>query len=144
MIFLQMFRRKWILATILVVIVAVVFVRLGFWQLDRLAQRRALNAQLSAQMEAAPLVLDADTINDDLSEMEFRQAIVKGEYDFSQQITLRNQFINGQLGVHLVTPLKIEGTDPAVMVDRGWIPMEDQAPENWGNPLLACATLGAR
>jgi surfeit locus 1 family protein len=127
-----MFSRKWLLATVLVVIVAVVFVRLGFWQLDRLEQRRTFNRRITAQMEAEPLVLDAGGVKENLFEMEFRQVIVKGEYDFSQQIALRNQFIDGNIGVHLVTPLKIEGADQTVMVDRGWVPLEDETPENWG------------
>ena len=132
MVLLDLFKRKWILATLLITMVVIVFIRLGFWQLDRLDQRRTLNARLMVQLEVAPLVLDADGLQKDLYEMEFRRAIVKGQYDFSQQIALRNQFIDGKLGVHLVTPLHIEGTDQAIMVDRGWIPFEDETPESWG------------
>jgi surfeit locus 1 family protein len=33
--------------------------------------------------------------------------------------------------VHLVTPLLIEGSERAVLVDRGWIPQEDAEPDRW-------------
>ena len=57
--------------------------------------------------------------------MEYREAIVLGEYDHDRQVVLRNQDWQGRLGVHLLTPLIIQGSDQAIMVNRGWIPYED-------------------
>ena len=123
------FSRRWLLATALVLLAAAVMVRLGIWQLDRLEQRRAFNARVSEQQEAQPLVLDADTIHLDLYSMEYRQVSVSGEYLPEDEIVLRNQVWNtefgGQLGVKLFTPLLIEGTDEAILVERGWIPEEN-------------------
>ena len=127
------FSRRWLLATALVLLAAAVLVRLGFWQLDRLEQRRAFNARVSEQQEAQPLVLDADTIHLDLYSMEYRQVSVSGEYLPEDEIVLRNQVWNtefgGQLGVKLFTPLLIEGTDEAILVERGWIPEENAGGE---------------
>jgi len=123
------FSRRWLLATALVLLAAAVMVRLGIWQLDRLEQRRAFNARVSEQQEAQPLVLDADTIHLDLYSMEYRRVSVSGEYLPEDEIVLRNQVWNtefgGQLGVKLFTPLLIEGTDDAILVERGWIPEEN-------------------
>jgi surfeit locus 1 family protein len=63
--------------------------------------------------------------------MEYRKAIVTGEYDFENQLVLRNQSWRDQYGVHLITPLHISGSDQVVLVDRGWIPAADIGPENW-------------
>jgi surfeit locus 1 family protein len=58
--------------------------------------------------------------------MEYRSVTVRGEYDPSQEVLLRNQVWEDRLGFHVLTPLVIEGSEYAVLVDRGWIPF-DQA-----------------
>jgi surfeit locus 1 family protein len=127
----KMFSRKWILTTLLVILAMGVMARLGKWQLDRLAQRRAFNARVQEQLDAPPLELSGEALNADLDHMEYRQVSVTGKYDPDQQIALRNQAMNGQWGVHLVTPLRISGSGKAVLVDRGWIPADDFTNGDW-------------
>jgi surfeit locus 1 family protein len=119
-----LFSRQWWLATLLVLTAIGVMIRLGIWQLDRLDERRAFNARVNAQIAAPLLTLNADTLNENLTEMEYRQVTVAGEYDHSHEVGLRNQVRDGQLGVHLLTPLVIEGTETAVLVNRGWVPAD--------------------
>jgi surfeit locus 1 family protein len=57
--------------------------------------------------------------------MEYRTALAGGEFDHQRQVVLRNQDWQGRLGVHILTPLMIEGAESAVLVDRGWVPYED-------------------
>ncbi|HEX2979646.1 MAG TPA: SURF1 family protein [Anaerolineaceae bacterium] len=128
----QLLSLRWILTTLLVIAGVGVLIRLGVWQLDRLAQRRAFNAQVSAQLAAPRLDLDAAANAPDLAAMEYRAVTVSGTYDFEQQVALRNQVSQGEPGVHLITPLLIAGTDEFVLVDRGWIPLEDADPVRWG------------
>jgi surfeit locus 1 family protein len=59
--------------------------------------------------------------------MEYRDIEVFGEYDPSGEVVLRNQVWENLHGVHLLTPLKIAGSDQTVIVNRGWIPFEDYA-----------------
>ena len=47
-----LFKRRWILTTLLVAVAAAVMVRLGFWQLARLAGKRAYSAQVTAAQSA--------------------------------------------------------------------------------------------
>lgn len=129
-ILLRMFSRRWWLTTLLVAAGMLVMIRLGIWQLDRLHQRRAFNARVLAQMNQPPLVLSAAALQGelahvDLAQMEYRKVRVRGEYDFSQEVALRNQAWGNQIGVHLLTPLHIAGSDQAVLVDRGWVPVGD-------------------
>ncbi len=123
----RLFSWKWILSTILVLAAMAGMIRLGIWQLDRLAQRRVSNARILEQLNAPELELAGPALSQDLTGMEYRKVIVKGVYDPSQEIVLRNQYWNGQFGVVLLTPVRIDGSDQAVLVERGWVPNEDYA-----------------
>ncbi len=102
-----------------VVIGAAAMIGLGFWQLSRLGERRALNAEIKSHLDQPPLVITGEAL--DTSGLEYRRAAVTGTFDFSQEIVLRNRSKSEITGVHLLTPLKIEGGEEAVLVDRGWI-----------------------
>ena len=127
----RLFKLKWLVLAGLALIGIAVTIRLGIWQLDRLEQRRAFNARVNAQISQPALDLGKEALHADLSEMEYREVVVSGVYDHSQEIALRNQHWQNQWGVHLVTPLLIEGSEMAVLVDRGWIPAEEFSTGNW-------------
>ncbi len=127
----KMLSRKWILATLLVLAAMGVMIRLGIWQLDRLEKRRAFNARVSTQIAQPPLELSGNALTADLTQMEYRAVSVTGSYDTAGEIALRNQYWQDQWGVHLVTPLKIAGSDQAILVDRGWIPGETYQTGDW-------------
>lgn len=113
----------------LVFIGTAVCIRLGIWQLERLEGRRTFNAQVESMRAAEPLNLN-ENIPSDIKSMEWRAVTVTGEYDFENQIALRNQYHNNEYGYHLITPLLFNGT--AVLVNRGWIPAEtNSAPQDW-------------
>jgi len=127
----KMFSREWGLTTLLVILGAGLCIRLGIWQLDRLEQRKAFNSHVQAMWNSPPIILAKDSLTDSLVEMEYRSIIASGEYDFSNQVALRNQYYQDLYGYHLLTPLVI-GQGIAVVVDRGWIPSEkNEQPENW-------------
>ena len=126
-----LFNRQWWWATLLVMVAMMVMVRLGLWQLDRLAQRRELNAQVAHRLVESPLPLTGSLPLENVSQLEYRAATVSGEYDYSRQIALKNQAWQGQPGVHLITPLLIKGSNQAVLVDRGWVPYQQGTPEQW-------------
>ena len=125
----KMFSRKWWFTTLLVLLGSALCVRLGIWQLDRLDQRRAFNAQVIS-MRAMPVLDLNDEGADSVETMEWRSVTFTGEYDFTNQVALRNQYYRDQYGYHLLTPLLSNGM--AVLVDRGWIPAEgNSAPSDW-------------
>src|SRR5512134_511581 len=104
MLLLRMFSRKWLFPTLFVFLGTAVCVRLGIWQLDRLEGRRAFNAQVLSMRALPELDLNREQVND-LDKMEWRHVRVVGTYDFENQVALRNQSYQGQLGYHLITPL---------------------------------------
>ena len=125
-----MFSRRWLLTTLLVLAGTVLCIRLGIWQLDRLAQRREFNTHVTQMWSLPPLDLNSSHPFD-VTDMEYRAVQVTGEYDFANQVSLRNQYFENQLGYHLLTPLLLDDGS-AVLVDRGWIPAEGNAsPSDW-------------
>jgi surfeit locus 1 family protein len=123
----KLFSRQWIIVTILVAAASMVMVRLGFWQLDRLEGRRGFNAQVLAQAEMAPLLIDRHSLEANLVESEFRKVKLVGEYAYQNEFVVGNQTYRDQIGVRLLTPLKISGATQAILVDRGWVPLADYA-----------------
>lgn len=105
-------------------------VRLGFWQLDRLEQRRARNASLVEKTALPPVTLDAaavDSIRRDPARFVNRRVRVRGPYLPDGEVVLRGRAQGGQPGVHLVTPMQLPGVPALVMVNRGWVPSPDAA-----------------
>ncbi|MEN4011174.1 MAG: SURF1 family protein [Chloroflexota bacterium] len=115
---------RWMLTTLLVFAGVGVLIRLGIWQLERLAWRQEFNARVSTQLAAQALDLNAEIPHDELHDMEYRAVVVSGTYDPGKEILLRNHVWEGQLGYRVLTPLKISGSAWMVYVDRGWIPYE--------------------
>ncbi len=129
-----MLSRRWWWTTLLVLIAIGIAILLGTWQLDRQTQHQAQINQVLAVQALPALDLNARPLPDDLTSMEYRQVTVTGQYDFEHQVVLRNQARNRMTGTdpgyHLLTPLiMVDGL--AVMVDRGWIPLDQNTPESW-------------
>ena len=113
---------RWLVGHVLVVVLSVVFVLLGFWQLDRHADQRADNELLEAKLAGAPIELNASAAADPGNEL--RQATVTGEYRFAVQLELRPRTRNGRVGYDQIVPLST--ADGAVLVNRGFIADADR------------------
>ena len=110
--------RRLLLFLLLAVIVAAGCIRLGFWQLSRLAQRRARNAIVSGRL-SEPMV-PLTSLRPDSSSVLHR-ASVSGTPDFDHEIVLAARSYQGSPGVYLLTPVRLPAMDTAVLVNRGWI-----------------------
>jgi len=109
-------------------IVSIGMLALGFWQLSRLEARRAQNALILSRTQQPPLALEAWLGASDWSELDYRAVTVRGTFDAAHEIFWKNQAYNGAPGFHVITPLKVTGTDAVILVDRGWIPYADGEP----------------
>jgi len=97
---------------------AALCIRLGFWQLSRLAQRRAQNTVITARL-AQPTV-DLSSLPPDSSSW-LRRARVAGTPDYDHEVILAARSYNGSPGVYVLTPLRVAGRDTAFLVNRGWV-----------------------
>lgn len=109
-----------VLFGVLAVIAAAVCVRLGIWQLDRLAERRAYNAQVASRFDrgATPL---RDAFVQDTGEARWRRVEGTGVPDYAREVVLASRTRGGSPGVWIITPLRMPETDTLVALVRGWV-----------------------
>lgn len=113
------------LGWVIVVLLAAVFVRLGFWQIDRLHQRQAGNQEIETNL-ASPAAPLTDILSEG-GDPEYRHATVTGQYDPEHEVLLRNRSYEGQPGFHVLTPLRTS-PETTVLIDRGWVPLSVGGP----------------
>lgn len=116
----RLLRGWWIAKHLFALVILATLIVLGFWQLDRLEQRRAANATRLAALAQSALPLTPAT---DPATVIGRRVVVSGVFRNEESVVLRGRRSDsGVDGVHLLTPLQIEGSEYAVLVDRGWLP----------------------
>jgi surfeit locus 1 family protein len=114
-----------IAGTLVLAAAVLFFLRLGFWQLGRLEERRAANRSVAERLAAPPVTDLADVA--DTAGLFFRAAVVHGTFDSERSIVLPGRAYQGVPGVHLLTPLRLTDRAGAVLVNRGWVPSPDAA-----------------
>jgi surfeit locus 1 family protein len=116
-------RGAWI-ATVAVLLVAAVCIRLGIWQLARWNEKRVLRAQFLEAL-AAPAV-PLTSARSPLAQVRGRKVEARGRYDASRHVALQGRAHEGSPGVDVVTPLVLADST-VVLVDRGWMYANDAA-----------------
>jgi surfeit locus 1 family protein len=114
------FRPGWMPSLVIALLVPL-FVALGFWQLHRAEEKAALMAQRELRL-GEPALTSASSAWA-AKENRYRRIELAGEFDAGHQFLLDNQIQNQQAGYSVLTPLHIEGSPDAVLVNRGWLPV---------------------
>jgi surfeit locus 1 family protein len=91
-----------------------IFLMLGFWQVDRAAEKREIEESFEA--EAGYKVLSPDATYD-----PYQPLTVMGRYLTDRQILLDNIVQDGRLGYYVLTPFEYDVSEPLLVVNRGWI-----------------------
>ena len=94
--------------------------RLGLWQLDRAAQKTALQAAIERQGELPPL--DSPVLAHEPGEAQtqlHRRADVAGSWLPQYTVHLDNRQMQGRVGFFVLTPLRL-GDGSVLLVQRGW------------------------
>jgi len=91
------------------------FVRLGLWQLDRAAEKRAIIATAAAAPELRWPIGSGQP-------PRFAHLRITGRFDPERHLLLDNQVLGGRHGVHVLTPLITPG-GRLILVNRGWLPL---------------------
>ncbi len=92
---------------------------LGNWQTRRAEEKAALGRSLDEGARAAMLALPSAPV--EANAFEFHRVGVRGEYLPKYTVLLDNKVLNGAVGYHVLTPLRIAGGELHVLVDRGWV-----------------------
>ncbi|MEC5385827.1 SURF1 family protein [Uliginosibacterium sp. H3] len=96
------------------VLMCVLCVRLGFWQVHRAEYKAERQAHLDAA--GAPLpAKSAATLE------EWQRVALSGTWIAPQTVFLDNRVREKQTGYHVLTPLRLDGGGGVVIVNRGWV-----------------------
>ena len=112
--------RRYLVFAALALVAAAVCVRLGLWQLSRLAERRAENAVVSSRLQM-PVATTLAQLPADTAAARFRRVRLRGRYDYAHELRLTGRSRAGSPGINIVTPLRLADTAVAVLVNRGWV-----------------------
>lgn len=118
-----MSRGKDVAGLVVSVVIAIVCIRLGIWQIARLHQRRAANAEIALR-ERGP-VLEVSGA-ESLDSVQWRRVRASGVYDYAREKVWTGRTFQGVPGVALLTPLRV-ANGAEIWVDRGWVPSPDAA-----------------
>ena len=96
---------------------------LGIWQLNRAAQKLALQAALESR-QALPELPAAELANSTAAALRqhSQRTRLRGQWMAQHTVYLDNRQMNDKPGFFVVTPLKLSGSNDAVLVQRGWAP----------------------
>jgi surfeit locus 1 family protein len=111
--------RFWLVTAAALLGFAVTFA-LGQWQLGRGQARDAVQAAIDAR--AALPALAQSSLQSSAAELLHRRVVLRGTWVDKHTVFLDNRQMRGAPGFYVVTPLQLEGSDAAVLVQRGWAP----------------------
>lgn len=116
-------RRAWMVLLATLVTVAGT-ARLGAWQLDRAAQKVALQEARVSQGQRPPLAARELAQDGQAASRQWhRMVVVDGVWQAEHTVYLDNRPMSGRTGFFVVTPLRL--TDGrVVLVQRGWLPRD--------------------
>ena len=105
--------------TLAMLVGVLLFVKLGLWQAGKAEVRAAEIAQFNARARLGPFALNGTTITP--TSLQDAPVAAKGYFEPQDQFYVDNRQEDGVAGIHVVTPLRIDGTQVRVLVNRGWV-----------------------
>jgi surfeit locus 1 family protein len=95
--------------------------RLGVWQLDRAAQKEALQARLEARGQQPPLgAAELARKAGDVPGQTYRRVRLGGHWIAARTVFLDNRQMDEKVGFFVVTPFQLDASPDVVLVQRGW------------------------
>jgi surfeit locus 1 family protein len=102
----------------------IVTFQLGSWQLRRAAEKTALEQSWLAAQQAPALELRDSSDFAPVAASLPRHVRLRGTFQHERSIWLDNRARDGRAGFLVVTPLRLQGTQDTVLVNRGWAPRD--------------------
>jgi surfeit locus 1 family protein len=107
------------LGLIILMICIPLFIKLGLWQYNKAELRKEIQSSYNASLDQDALVLP-DNLTD-VDAWKYKKIKVKGQYETKYQILLDNQVEENVAGFHVITPLRLDGSNDYVLINRGWV-----------------------
>jgi surfeit locus 1 family protein len=97
---------------------------LGSWQLGRAAQKEALHAAVQERKSLPALDGSALSAIKNAAQVLHRPVVLRGSWVPEHTVFLDNRQMQGRQGFDVLTPLRLEGGQAVVVVQRGWVPRD--------------------
>jgi surfeit locus 1 family protein len=112
-----------LIPTLATLLMLLLFVYLGQWQAGKAQRLTAERSHFAAQAQQPPTRVGGALVNPE--QLRDAPITVRGWFEPAQQFFVDNRQENGRPGVHVVTPLKIEGSETRILINRGWLGWPD-------------------
>jgi len=98
-------------------------IALGIWQLGRSEEKRIFLKQQQHALASSEIIPLSTIVEDDVNALRYKKVQATGHYDQAHQFLIDNQISAGKAGYFVLTPFVLQGETKAVLVNRGWIPL---------------------
>lgn len=114
-----------LLPSLVFIIFFTLFIKLGFWQLDRADQKKIINMAFVERQNQPPIPLNKETIQMPIIDIIWHHVTISGEFLNDKNIILDNQVVQEKAGFLIYTPFKILDSNKIILVNRGWYPLSN-------------------
>ena len=104
----------------LVAVLLPAFISLGMWQWRKAETKVNLQHELDARSSGLPVAMPSEPV--DAESLRYRRVVLHGTFDAARQVLIDNRLHREQAGYHVITPLRLAGSNMHVLVNRGWLP----------------------
>ena len=102
----------------LIVATLALLISLGFWQLDRADEKRAIEDKIAIANSAnVELVVSTELLKD----KEYYHVLLQGAYVDDKQFIYDNQIVDQVSGYYVLTPFVLNGDSKTILINRGFI-----------------------
>lgn len=109
-----------LLPTLAAALLVSLFIAAGQWQWNKGVTKAELQEQLDARSREPAVQIPTTRV--DPQSLRYRKIVARGHFDPQYQILIDNRTLHGRAGYHVITPLRVEGSDLRLLINRGWIP----------------------
>ncbi|PCI43910.1 MAG: hypothetical protein COB51_10905 [Moraxellaceae bacterium] len=113
------FHTNWKISTF-VALMLPCLISLGFWQLDRADEKRAVQAVFDLRQTEKPISIES-LFDQQAVDLKSVRVSLKGRYINSNNILIDNKIYHSKFGYEVVTPFKLSTSGRLILVNRGWI-----------------------
>lgn len=114
-----------LLPSLVFIIFFTIFIKLGFWQLDRADQKKIINMAFAERQNQPAIPLNKETIQMPIKDIIWHHVSMSGEFLNNKNIILDNQVVQEKAGFLIYTPFKILDSNRIILVNRGWYPLSN-------------------
>ena len=98
-------------------------IALGTWQLGRSEEKRSFLKQQEQGLASSEIIQLSTAIDANVDALRYKKVQAAGHYDQAHQFLIDNQISEGKAGYFVLTPFVLQGEAQAVLVNRGWVPL---------------------